>query len=638
MANKKLISIVISVIIALIAWVVPANVYGIDGLTVVEQRVIAIFILAALLWITEPIPIWTTSVFIMVLMLVSVSTSSIKPLSNAQNYESLGPVSGDTKLLLADGSYASVIDLYNKYQNEVGEKDSVCVKPVGAKDKDKPAKITGVEDVQVKSVTNFAFANGKSLNCTPDLKLTKLVKGEEKVVTANLLKVGDTLKGGKDAPLAIASIREVAAATAYKIKVSAPEKAYSFECGTSIKSEKLGTLIKYKDIMAAFADPIVMLFLGGFVLAIAAGKIGLDGQLAKTLLKPFGRDPKIVMLGFLLVTGVFSMFMSNTATAAMMLAIMAPVFKSMQNEDGSLDKGVVGLAMAIPIGANIGGMGTPIGTPPNGVAMKYLNGAAGEGLDLGIGFAQWMLVMVPLVLIIFAFAWFLLVKMYPFSTKEITLKIDNEAFGKADPREKKIICTTFAVTVLLWVTDKFTGINANVVALIPFAVLTVTGVFKKSDLSLIDWDVLWLVAGGFALGVGLEKTGLAKHMVEAIPFGQWSPIIVMLGSGLLCLIMSTFMSNSASAALLLPIMFTVSKGMDLGAYGGAATMLIGVALSASLAMALPISTPPNALAYSTDMVKQKDMATVGIIVGIFGFALAYFALIYVAGPMGLFIK
>ncbi len=495
MANKKLISILLCVMMSLVALLVPAEVYGIDGLTVVEQRVIAIFILAALLWITEPIPIWTTSVFVMVLMLLTVSSSSFAPFISADSYA------------------------------------------------------LAAEDV----------ADGKPL---------------------------------------------------------------------------LGNLIKYKDIMAAFADPIIMLFMGGFVLAISAGKIGLDGQLAKVLLAPFGTDPKIVLLGFLLVTGIFSMFMSNTATAAMMLAIMNPVFKSMRGEDGSIDRGVVGLAMAIPIGANIGGMGTPIGTPPNAVAMKYLNDA--DYLNLGVGFGTWMLVMIPIVLIIFAFAWFLLTKMYPFSMKEIKLKIDNDAFSNAPARDKKIICITFAVTILLWVTDRLTGINANIVALIPFAVLSVTGIFTKKDLSLIDWDVLWLVAGGFALGIGLEKTGLAKHMVESIPFGEWSPIVVMVGSGLLCLLMSTFMSNSASAALLLPIMYTVGQGMDLGAFGGVCTMLLGVALSASLAMALPISTPPNALAYSTGNIKQKDMATVGIIVGMFGFVLAFVVLIGIVGSMHIF--
>ena len=158
MANKKLISIILCVVASLVALLVPAQVYGIDGLSVVEQRVIAIFILAALLWITEPIPIWTTSVFVMVLMLLTVSSSSFAPFIDANTYA------------------------------------------------------LSAED---------AASSGKPL---------------------------------------------------------------------------LGNLIKYKDIMAAFADPIIMLFMGGFVLAISAGKIGLDGQLAKVLLAPFGKDPKSLCL------------------------------------------------------------------------------------------------------------------------------------------------------------------------------------------------------------------------------------------------------------------------------------------------------------------------------------------------------
>lgn len=133
------------------------------------------------------------------------------------------------------------------------------------------------------------------------------------------------------------------------------------------------------------------------------------------------------------------------------------------------------------------------------------------------------------------------------------------------------------------------------------------------------------MAGGFALGVGLDKTGLAGHLVESIPFNTWPVLVVIIGSGLLCLLMSTFMSNSATAALLIPILAAVGTGMtnELAAFGGAATLLVGIALSASLAMALPISTPPNALAYGKGFIKQKDMAIVGILVGIFGMIIAY---------------
>ena len=173
-------------------------------------------------------------------------------------------------------------------------------------------------------------------------------------------------------------------------------------------------------------------------------------------------------------------------------------------------------------------------------------------------------------------------------------------------------------------------------ALIPFAVFSVCGIFTKEDLRLIDWDVLWVVAGGFALGIGLDKTGLAQHLVNAIPFNTWSPMVVILGSGLLCIVMSTFMSNSATAALLIPILAAVGSGMkqELLPYGGVKTLIIGLALSASFAMALPISTPPNALAYAKGFIQQKDMALVGIIVGVISMILGYTLLVFV-GKMGL---
>ncbi|MCQ2156654.1 MAG: anion permease, partial [Bacteroidales bacterium] len=137
--------------------------------------------------------------------------------------------------------------------------------------------------------------------------------------------------------------------------------------------------VPMKELMRSFADPVVMLFLGGFVLAIVASKYGMDVTMARILLKPFGKKPKTVLLGVLLVISVFSMFMSNTATAAMFLAFLAPVFASLPDTDA---KGKVGIALAIPIAANVGGIGTPIGTPPNATAVGNLESMA----DITIGF------------------------------------------------------------------------------------------------------------------------------------------------------------------------------------------------------------------------------------------------------------
>ena len=389
---------------------------------------------------------------------------------------------------------------------------------------------------------------------------------------------------------------------------------------TAGDTANLGTLVSYKALLAAFADPTIMLFLGGFILAIAATKVGLDVQLAKVLLKPFGTKPKFVLLGFLCVIALFSMFMSNTATAAMMLTFLAPVLRTLPKEE----KGMAGLALAIPIAANVGGIGTPIGTPPNAIALGYLN----ETMHQGVGFGEWMMVMVPFVIVILLIAWVVLMKIFPFTTDKIELKIENT---KKPDTKTYIVWVTFAVTILLWVLDKVTGINANVVAMIPVGVFCATGGFTKEDLREIDWSVLWMGAGGFALGIALNKTGLAENLVESIPFASFSPLVVLLLSGFIAYLLSNFIANSAAANLLVPILCAVGVGMGelLDPVGGARALIIGVALSTSFAMLFPISTPPNAIAHSTGLIQVKDMTKVGLIIGVIGFVLSYAILIFI---------
>ena len=402
------------------------------------------------------------------------------------------------------------------------------------------------------------------------------------------------------------------------------------------KSPTLLGLTNYKDVMAAFADPVIMLFLGGFVLAFAATKVGLDVQLAKVMLKPFGKNPKYVLLGVLLVIGFFSMFMSNTATAAMMLTFLTPVLATLPKDGG----GRIALALAIPIAANIGGMGTPIGTPPNAIALGALADAG-----YPITFAGWMARMVPYVIIMLLIAWVLLLKLYPFKAKSIELKIEGQEI-KATPFQKYVVWITFALTIILWVGEKWFKINSNVVAMIPFAVFSATGIMKAKHLEHINWAVLWMVAGGFALGTALNQTGLATTLINNIPFTSWNAIVVMLVGGFICYFLSNFISNSASANLVVPILIVVGKamaGIDVApeampsaesiaafnALGGVPAMIVGVAICASIAMCLPVSTPPNALAHSTGMITTKQMSTVGLIIGAIGFVLGYLMLIFI---------
>ncbi len=464
--NKKTIGLLFVAAVFLILWFLPTEVFGMEGLTQVQQRIIAIFVYATLMWVMELVPAWATSVSIMVLLLLFTSDSGIKWL------------------------------------------------------------------------------------CDP---------------------------------------------------------------------ESAGQLLSYKQVMASFADPVVMLFIGGFVLAIATTKTGLDVHLARVLLTPFGKKSENILLGFMLVTALFSMFISNTATTAMMLTFLTPVFKQLP-EAG---KGRIALALSIPLAANLGGMGTPIGTPPNTIALKYLNDP--EGLALGVGFGQWMLFMVPLVIVMILITWMLLKKLFPFSQKTIELRIDGEM---KRGRETTLVIVTMVITILLWMMDTVTGINTYTVALIPFAVFAMAGIVTKNDLEEINWSVIWMVAGGFALGYAMNGSGLATLVVRAIPFGNFSPLLIVILSGLLCYGLSNLISHSATAALLMPILVVVCTAMGdtLDVIGGTSTVLIGVAIASSSAMILPISTPPNALAYATNLIQQKDMARMGIIVGILSIVLGYLVL------------
>lgn len=397
---------------------------------------------------------------------------------------------------------------------------------------------------------------------------------------------------------------------------------------TNHEGERYGNLIDNTDILHCFADPTIMLFIGGFIIAIAATKSGLDVRLAKIMLAPFGSKSEYVLLGFLLVTALFSMFISNTATAAMMLTFLAPVLSALP-ADG---KGKIGLALAIPIGANIGGMGTPIGTPPNAIALKFLNDPA--GMNMCIGFGQWMMVMVPVTLILLIVAWFVLKKLFPFKQKEIHLQIESEHRSTA---KDYVVYLTFFVTILLWLTDSVTGINANVVAMLPVGVLCMSGIITKRDLEQLSWSILWMIAGAFAMGVAMKESGLANHLIEAVPFASWPPLTVIIGSGLLCYILANFISHTATAALFVPILAIAGSTMteQLIPYGGVSTLLIGVAICSSVAMILPISTPPNALADATGFIKQKYMVTTGLIMGTVGLILGYLVLIF-CGVNGIF--
>ena len=392
-----------------------------------------------------------------------------------------------------------------------------------------------------------------------------------------------------------------------------------------LRPEDGAGLVPFKSIMACFANPTIMLFIGGFVLAIGLTKVKLDVALARVLLKPFGTRSEIVLLGFILVTAIFSAFVSNTATAAMMLAFLTPVLKSLP-ADG---KGRIALALAIPVGANLGGMITPIGTPPNMIALDYLSSQG-----MGISFVDWTIKMAPFVIILLLLSWLLLRVLFPFKQKHIKIEIEGDI--KWD-RHTWSVVAAFVITIFMWMfgTDLW-GVDTNVVAMIPIAIFCATGILTRRDLEEINWSVLWMVAGGFALGVALNykdasSVSLSSLIVNTVPFDNFSPLVVMILAGIICFGFSNFISHSAATSLLVPVLGVVAGGLgaSLDSYGGSQAMLVGIAIASSVSMILPISTPPNAIAHSTGFIEQKDMMKVGIIIGLMGLALGYAMLIFI---------
>ena len=228
---------------------------------------------------------------------------------------------------------------------------------------------------------------------------------------------------------------------------------------------------------------------------------------------------------------------------------------------------------------------------------------------------------VPYVIILLLFCWVLFLAFYKSKTREIRITVA----GKFRRNWKSMTASiVFGATILLWMTDFLHGMNAYVIALVPVVVYSATRIISVADLKTIDWDVLWLMAGGIALGFGLEKSGLITHIVKSIAFGSLSPLLIIFLVTVVTILIASFMSHTAAANLLLPVMAVLGTTVpSLASVGGAKAIILAATFASSLAMALPVSTPPNALAYATGEVKTKDMVKTGVPIGVFGLILIY---------------
>jgi len=364
----------------------------------------------------------------------------------------------------------------------------------------------------------------------------------------------------------------------------------------------------YIGYINSWSSSVIWLMLGGFFIAEAMSKTQLDKTVFRLSVSKFGSSPKRVLLGLMLTTALFSMVMSNTATTAMMVASVLPFLNTME-PDAPFSKAIlIGIAGA----ATIGGMGTLIGSPPNAIAVEALNN---HGVK--IGFLEWMMIGFPLAIFLTGLFWFLLTKKYIPRTKQMHIEIEEEApipdveSFKFEKIKKRIVLAVLALTLLLWLTEKLHGIPASVVSLLPIILLTMSGIVNADDVRKLPWDTLMLVAGGLALGLAIKETGLADFYVQKITGYQLNFYALVLVFAFLTVILSNVMSNTATATVLIPIGIILT-------YQHPVVLPLVIGFCASTALFLPISTPPNAIAYSTGKLAQKDFRFGGLVFGLLG--------------------
>lgn len=357
---------------------------------------------------------------------------------------------------------------------------------------------------------------------------------------------------------------------------------------------------QYGLFFTSFSNPLILLFFGGFVLASTLRKHRVDEYILVRVLQLAGSNSYAILAATLSISAFFSMWISNTAAAAMVLALTKPLFQGLSKTDPMRK----GLPLAIAFGCNIGGMGTPIGTPPNAIVLGIL-----REVGIRIDFLSWMMMVVPLVVLILVFVFLLLICLFPPKEKKLSIYINTDLFLS---KEAAYVGSVAGFMILLWLTEPFHGISESWVALLGVALLTSLRLSTLGDIKRIDWDILLLMCGGLALGTAIEKSEILISSLSVL--SSYNDLIVIIGFCMVTLLLSTFLSNTATANLLLPFAAGISSVE-------ASLIAIPVALTCSLGMSLPVSTPPNALAYSYGALKTMDFIKTGVTVGIGGLIL-----------------
>ena len=380
-----------------------------------------------------------------------------------------------------------------------------------------------------------------------------------------------------------------------------------------------------RDAAAPYADPIIFLFMGGFMLSLAMERWNLHRRVALAIIATVGTKPRAILFGFLSAAAFVSLWSSNAATTMMLMPIGLSVYGMIREGQGDVRATAFGSALVLSIayGANVGGMGSLIGTPPNTILKGYLETTHG----IEISFAQWLKMGLPLVLIALPFVHFILTRVsFRVENAEVEgiregLEAERRGLGRMSFPEW-IVAAAFVLAVGLWVSREhwktsFPAITDEVIAMVSALILFAVPVDFKKGVFVLDWtclrkmpwDVLILYGGGLSLAAAIEKTQLAAAMATALGgMAGWSPFLIVTLVGAVMVVATALTSNTATTAAFLPVIGSLAVAVDQPVL----LLCIPVTLAASADFALPVGTPPNAIAFGTGLVSLPRMVKAGI--------------------------
>jgi len=369
-------------------------------------------------------------------------------------------------------------------------------------------------------------------------------------------------------------------------------------------------IFNVKDALSNFAHPIIFLFLGGFGLAAALHKYNLDELFASYIMKAAGTRMIFSVISLFAATALISMWISNTATTAIMLPVALGLISKLKERNYKTE---VFILLGVAYSANIGGIGTVIGSPPNAITAA----------NLGLSFSEWLVIGVPFMLILLPIMVIVLyVKLrpkFPEMTAIYTIKAQDVFCNK----KSYIVAAIFGFTIILWLLSKpissWLGIEKgfdSIIAVFAIVLLVLFRTMKWKEIeNFADWGVLLLFGGGLALSGVLSETGASEYLAILVEthLSHYGPFLLLLGAVTLMLFLTEVASNTASAAILVPIFIVL--GEQIGHFSSD-VLALTVGIAASCAFMLPVATPPNALVFGTERIRLRTMMRVGLVLNI----------------------